>query len=230
MNLLCPFRFPSNDPYWSSVVLLAKCNGTNGGTTFTDSSSSAKTLTARGNAQISTAQGKFEGSSALFDGTGDCVSTPDHADFTFDGDFTIEFFMRATSSTTADLLTKRNTIGWLLFLYYAGAMTIYAASGASAWDVANGVNIGAISTGTWHYVALRRSGSTITGYIGTSGPTTATAVATWSGTFDSAPTLSFGGAYDHNAYWFNGHIAELRITKGVARDCSMVPTEPFLTA
>lgn len=228
MNLLNAFSI-DNDPYFANVVLLAKCNGSNGGTIFTDDSYSPKTLTARGNAKTSTAQSKFNGSSALFDGTGDSVSTPDHTDFTFTGDFTIEFFMRTTTNTTADVLTKRNAIGWLLFLLYGDRMTIYAASGTGAWDIANGVDIGAINTGTWYYVALRRSGSTITGYLGTSGATTATAVATWAGTFDSAASLSFGGAYDYNADWMNGHMAEVRITKGIARDCSVVPTASFPT-
>ena len=48
-----------SDPYWSSVVLLLHCDGTNGSTTFTDSSSSNKTATANGNAQITTTNPKI---------------------------------------------------------------------------------------------------------------------------------------------------------------------------
>ncbi|MGE3298622.1 MAG: phage tail protein, partial [Porticoccaceae bacterium] len=67
------------DPYWNNVVALLHMDGTNGSTTFTDQK--GHTFTATGNAQISTAQSKFGGASALFDGTGDLVSSADHADW-----------------------------------------------------------------------------------------------------------------------------------------------------
>ncbi|MEL0120796.1 MAG: LamG domain-containing protein, partial [Opitutae bacterium] len=51
------------DQYFYSTSLLLKGDGTNGSTTIVDSSPSPKTVTAVGNAQISTAQSKFGGSS-----------------------------------------------------------------------------------------------------------------------------------------------------------------------
>jgi hypothetical protein len=48
---------------FGSVSLLLHGNGTNGSTTITDNSPSPKTVTAVGNAQISTAQSKFGGAS-----------------------------------------------------------------------------------------------------------------------------------------------------------------------
>lgn len=45
-------------------------DGADAATTFTDSETTPKTVTANGNAQIDTAQSKFGGASALFDGTG----------------------------------------------------------------------------------------------------------------------------------------------------------------
>jgi hypothetical protein len=52
----------------SNVSLLLHGNGTNGSTTITDNSPSPKTVTAVGNAQISTAQSKYGGGSIAFDG------------------------------------------------------------------------------------------------------------------------------------------------------------------
>jgi hypothetical protein len=49
------------DPQFGSVSLLLHGDGTNGSTTITDSSPTPKTVTAVGNAQISTAQSKFGG-------------------------------------------------------------------------------------------------------------------------------------------------------------------------
>ena len=69
-----PYRFAAAgppDPDFANVSLLLHGDGTNGSTTIVDSSSSSKTVTAVGDAQISTAQSKFGGSSIYFDGTGD---------------------------------------------------------------------------------------------------------------------------------------------------------------
>ena len=84
----------------AQTVLLLHCDGTDASTTFTDSSSPAKTVTAVGDAQLDTAQFKFGTASGLFDGTGDELTVTDHADFDFGtGDFTIEFFVRFNSVT-----------------------------------------------------------------------------------------------------------------------------------
>jgi len=94
MNLVNPYRFAPagpTDPDFASVVLLLHCNGSNGGTTFTDNSSYGRAMTANGNAQTSTAQSKFNGSSGLFDGAGDYLTASASSDFTFGtGDYTIE--------------------------------------------------------------------------------------------------------------------------------------------
>lgn len=231
MNLVNPYRFKpagNTDPYFSSVVLLAHMNGTNGGTTFTDSSSSAKTLTRRGNAQTSTAQSKFNGSSGSFDGTGDAVTTPDSPDFTFNGNFTIELFLRInTTSGARDIISKRISEGWILLYINSGNLQIYMSSNNLSWNIASAVTVGSLLVNTWYYVALKRSGSAITAHLGTSGSTSSVSVATSSATFDSSNNLSMGGNYDNNAEWFNGYEAEVRITKGVARDVSTVPTEAF---
>lgn len=54
----------------SYTKLLLHCDGTNASTTFTDSETTPKTVTANGNAQIVTAQSKFGGASGLFTAPG----------------------------------------------------------------------------------------------------------------------------------------------------------------
>jgi hypothetical protein len=77
----------------TSTALLLNFNGANEGTTFTDSSPNALAVTANGDAQISTAQSKFGGASALFDGN-DFVSVANSEALAFgSGDFTIEFWI-----------------------------------------------------------------------------------------------------------------------------------------
>src|SRR3990167_5305793 len=86
----------------TDCVLMLHMDGTDGATTFTDSSDNAKTMTAVGNAQIDTAQSKFGGASGLFDGTGDWLTTPDSTDWDLGtGDFTIDFWIRFSSVANA---------------------------------------------------------------------------------------------------------------------------------
>lgn len=86
--------WPTKEGNDADTVLLMHCDGTNGSTTFTDSSASAHTMTARGNGQISTAQSVFGGASYLGDGTGDAVDTPDSTAWDFPGDFTLDTRLR----------------------------------------------------------------------------------------------------------------------------------------
>lgn len=91
-----------NSSALESIDLLIKSllhmNGTDASTTFTDSSASPHIWTAVGNAQIDTAQSKFGGASGLFDGTGDYITTPDHADFTLgSSNFTIALWFNCNA-------------------------------------------------------------------------------------------------------------------------------------
>jgi len=60
----------------SSTKLLSHCNGADTSTSFPDSSFSAHSVTANGNAQVDTAESQFGGASALFDGSGDFLEVP----------------------------------------------------------------------------------------------------------------------------------------------------------
>jgi hypothetical protein len=79
------------DPYRSQVSLLLHGDGTNGSTTIVDSSPSPKTVTAVGDAQISTAQSKFGGASIAFDGNGDYLDASSSNQYAIGTeDFTVE--------------------------------------------------------------------------------------------------------------------------------------------
>lgn len=67
------------DASFGSVQLLLHMNGSTGSVVFTDVK--GHTVTASGNAQISTAQSKFGGASGLFDGTGDYLTVTNSSDF-----------------------------------------------------------------------------------------------------------------------------------------------------
>jgi hypothetical protein len=81
----------------SNTKLLLHYKGTDSSVTFTDDSPTVHTVTANGNAQIDTAQFKFDTSSGTFDGSGDYLSLSDHADFNLGQGFTLDTWIRFNS-------------------------------------------------------------------------------------------------------------------------------------
>ena len=205
------------DEYWANVSLLLHMDGSNGSTTFTDSSSNAFTVTANGNAQISTAQSKFGGASGLFDGTGDWLSIPEASALELSADFTIECWIRTSSTSDMVIGSSKNGTNTQILRINSGSsgnLDFYAP--VYGW-VYQGVAAG-ITTSTWHHLALTRSGSNTRMFV--DGVQKGTTVTDWTGTIamDIVGALFIGGShYTAPAIDFNGYIDDLRITKGVAR-------------
>ncbi len=208
----------SDDPNYSSVSLLLNGNGTNGSTTFTDSSSYGHTVTPAGNAQISTTQSKFGGASMYFDGSGDYLSIPSSNSFNFgSGDFTVEFWIYFNNlSGFKNIINKRSNTSsfqWIWFSTFDNSLVVYITSNGSSWDIASNLNFGIVTTGQWYHIALVRNGTEIACYVnGTKSANTAT---TSSSINFGSENLLVGG--DVSLYQTNGYIDDLRITKGVAR-------------
>tara|TARA_R110000868_G_scaffold160171_7_gene389529 strand:- start:857 stop:1912 length:1056 start_codon:yes stop_codon:yes gene_type:complete len=199
------------DPYAMNVSLLLHMDGTNSSTTFIDDSINNLTVTAYGDVQISTTNKVFGTGSALFDGNGDYLEITDIAPFEFGSeDFTIEF--------------------WAYMVEGAGGTTIARWGGENAFFILvntsegivvylNGPNIPEVTGGTitpdeWHHVCLVRNGNNLKSFI--DGQQVGT-TATFTGPIEpSSTTLRIGWDSGANTP-FNGHIDELRISKGVAR-------------
>ena len=64
----------NDDGLFARVTLLMHMNGVNGSTSFPDASAYNQPSTVSGNAQVSTTQSRFGGSSAYFDGVGDYIT------------------------------------------------------------------------------------------------------------------------------------------------------------
>jgi hypothetical protein len=211
------------------VSLLLHGNGTNGSTTITDSSLTPKTVTAVGNAQISTAQSKFGGASIAFDGNGDYVTVPVNTAFEFGtGDFTIEGWINVP--TTNATLRCIFSIGRPVQLYHtSGRIDAYFGdndSGASYF--VNPVSGPAsLLSNTWTHFAVTRSGSIFRVFINGNAGTPVTGSA---GVFFSATGAALGTFLPNpSTFPYTGYIDDLRITKGVARYTANFtpPTAPF---
>ena len=193
------------DPYWNQTVLALHFDGTNGSTTFTYVK--WRTVTANGNAQISTAQSKFGGASAYFDGTGDYLSVASSADFGFGtGDFTIECWVN-TAGTSRSVWDNRTTTE-------AGTGYIAATTGRIGFwnNVASFEGTSNVANNAWHHLAWCRASGTLRLFVD--------GVAEYTGAMTSdlgaSRPMRTGRDYS-NSGDFNGYIDDLRITKGVAR-------------
>ena len=159
------------DPY---TYLLLHMDGENNGTSFPDSSRFARTMTRGGDTKTATAQSKFGGASAFFDGTGDYLSNADANIALGAGDFTVDFWLRIAVSQSAGIFDTQIIGGSAgransVFLRYSSSDAALRLSHNSAYKIASS----ALSTNTWYHVAIVRSGSTTTMYInGTSVGTT----------------------------------------------------------
>ncbi len=107
-------------------------DGTNGSTAFMDSGNNGKTVTAYGNAQVSTAQSKFGGASAYFDGNGDYLSTPDSDDFYLgNNDFTLEAWVYKNNTGSVNIVSQDQDGGntfWVWGMSYSNGMYFQAYS------------------------------------------------------------------------------------------------------
>lgn len=208
---------PVDDSYTKSLLHM---NGSDGSTTFTDES--GKTWTANGNAQIDTAQSKFGGASGLFDGAGDYLSTPDHADFVLgSGDWTFDLRLRWNSTggagTYPNLIAQRadgNNYFTVFRSVDTNRITVTQVDGGVIrWNFrANWTP----STGVWYHVAALRYGSTPFIFIdGTSLAVTEDTAISGKTAADIAAQVTLG-EWNGTAV-FNGWIDEFRFSKGIAR-------------
>ena len=195
------------DPEYSNVQLLLHCNGTNGSTTFTDSSQNGLTVTANGNSQISTAQFKFGGASAYFDGASNGIQAQNSALIIGTGEFTIEMWFYASSLDGGLTYGGGNISGG----YELGLYT----SGLEFWTFGGSVVLTttAPSTNAWHHVAITRDSSNVLRMFVDG----ALADSTTGFTENLSRNLLVIGTSRTGFYDFDGYVDDFRLTTGVAR-------------
>ena len=204
---------------YDDSVLYIDGDGTDASTTFTDEAKSHHAITANGDAQLDTAQSKFGGASMLFDGTGDYLSIPDSDDWDFgSGDFTIDAWVRVSASQTDATFTSQweqsgNQRSWLFYMG-AGKFKFMSSANGSTADI-DMTGTTSINGGSWYHVAVTRSGTTCRIFVNGTVDDTDTCS---NAIFDSTASLMVGADKPSAPeLLFNGHIDDLRITKGLAR-------------
>jgi len=222
-----PFNFAAagsgGDPDFASVSLLLPLNGTNGGTSFPDESNNNFTVTGFGNAQTTTAQSQWAGSSLVLDGSSDYLSVPDNAAFDFgSGDFTIEFWLRWNSLSGFQTIYDHGYTG-------SGALLLQTGNGDGRIGIYTsgsylGQESGSPSTRTWIFYQIVRSGTSLR--INRNG--TSSLSVTNSTSLGSTANIGIGARLSAGTLALNGWMQDLRVTKGIARS-NVVPTAAFPT-
>jgi hypothetical protein len=192
-----------------------------------------------GNAQISTAQSKFGGSSMYFDGDDKLVGRTSPNLNMGSGDFTVECWAYWAGTTTS----YQNLVG-SNSSSFTGNATFFRVWGTTVATLGSKVGIGnpthdgtssvysvsSLAANTWTHVAATRYNGIIRLFIN--------GVLERTGSSDTS-TYDFGdngicvgqAPWDGAAGYYTGYIDDLRITKGIARYTSNFtpPTTAFLT-
>ena len=199
--------------------LMLHCDGTNGGTTFTDNSGSAHTVTPAGNTHTDTAVKKFGTAAGQFDGTGDYLSVPNSTNWDFGTSaFTWDLWVYVPSSLSANSVLISLSSGFDSFIRVMSNGHLQMRVGGGNSSQADGGTAGAdIADDTWHHVAaVRESATSLKVYL--------------DGTLDHSNTVSSAdvqtsgtltiGAHSNASNPFAGYMDEIRISKDIARSVS----------
>jgi len=205
------------DPTWANVGLLLHLNGTDGSTTFTDSSQNAHTVSVEGTAEIDTAQSVFGGASALFaSGSTGRLTVPLDSSITIaTGDFTIGFRVRFASTGDRVFLSQYDSsgIGPWNFQLTSGYITFNLGDTGNAVTPLYAISFGTVSTGVWYAVEASRSGNVFRLFVdGTEHATETLAITLHS----SDKALCVGDYQTGGGFGLDGWLDEVIIVKGEA--------------
>ena len=213
-------------------------NYTNGGIYDATSKNDLETV---GNAQISTTQSKWGGSSMAFDGTGDYLGLRNSVLFDFgSGDFTVEAWLYIAGNSSLDASNRRyaaifsvGTTSAYDFIFNLRGNSTTTGTGIEIYNLTNGVIgvNGTITQSVWNHIAVSKSGSSVYFWLnGTQLGTTQTGVTgSWGSSSNNAQVAR--GAVTGYTYELNGYLQDLRITRGYARYTAnfTAPTAAFPT-
>jgi hypothetical protein len=221
-SLLNPYRFAAGggDPYWNQVVLLLH----NDSSSFADSSGTPATVTTNLTTFDSSVK-KFGAGSASHRANNNYLQITDDGRFgVTTEDWTVEMWV-APDSTSGFIAGRRFFDSQFLRLIASGtddvSMQVSFNNFVSATIVAtSAINM---TLGQWYYIGMTRSGSTFSLHIDGALIGSATNATAHNG---ATRNVLIGGILGNNNF-SRSWIDDVRVTVGVARDVTVVPTEAF---
>jgi hypothetical protein len=213
-----------NDRY---TKLLLHFDGADESTLFTDSSSSAHTVTNNGNVQIDATRNYFGGASVHFDGAGDYLSINNHADFQLGNDsFTIDgwiYYDESIGDTANRMLLSKdggtanyNTstgIEYHLYVSFTGSLIFNWNNGGIADAVRSSVSI---KSKQWQHFAIVNDSANDVIKMFLDGKQVGVNEVAVSVSNVATTNLRIGDNGSSNPEWI-GNIDEFQISKGIAR-------------
>lgn len=202
----------------TSVSLLLHMDEADGSTVFADSSTYSKTVTRGGTPAMSSAQAPaFQSTSGAFNGTTDYLQIANDATFDFgDEQWTIETWVYLNAKQDAWIFDRGNSGQYSVRFGYMTAnngWSFYISADGST--LASGVISDATPHGAWHHLAVTydpvdniiwcyKNGGYGTSFV-------------FSGPLHSSTADVYIGAnaLGTNRFW-NGYLADFRVTKGVS--------------
>ena len=226
----------SNSRYTTALITSVGANNAVNNS-FDDKSTSDHTITANGNVtQTTFSPYRHGGYSTYFDGSGDYIDWPAHADFNLGtGDFTIEGWVQ-TGVTSNDYYYRRifmldgptgnnNSNIQLGFDGTTGKFNMWSNTGAV--DVLSGAGF---NDNAWHHFAVVRNSNTLTLWVDGSSAGTADA-SSYTFSPNSGTPRPRIASYNQTQGDFLGYIRDFRIVKGTAVYTSAfnssLPSEPL---
>ncbi len=211
----------------ADTLLLLHMDGANGSTTFADSSAYQQSVKAH-KATVSTSYKKF-GTGSLFLSSTYFLWLAPTLEWGFGlNDFTIDFWAYNVTATEGCVMQiGASPYGACIGYSYGSNLYLYISAG-NGWNLANGVNMGALPGASWVHYAVVRSGSNFyTFRNGTLVSSFTSSYPIWS----PYHMISVGQQVSGSGgalYYLSGYIDELRVSR-VARWTSAftVPTAAY---
>ena len=190
---------------------------------FDDGSSSDHSITISGNTNVERF-GPYDylgygstshGGSVYFDGTGDKLTTPYHADFSFGtGNYTIEAWIYPNALSGNHLIIDTYASGdngsYQLYWRSTGSSIAFYTVGDNVF--LQDPSSTTIVVNNWNHIAVTRSGTTARLFV--NGKLVHSATNSRDMTHDN--TLCIGAQHTTGTNYFNGYISDVRILKGTA--------------
>jgi hypothetical protein len=182
-----------------------------------------------GSTQSSITQYQWSPTSMKFNWTTDYLDLGSNTAFVMgSGNWTVESWVYPTSTSPGHwIYLQGNASGYgaIRVGCQSNQVFLLISTNGSTFTVTSGL-VGSVPINTWTYLAVTRSGSTITLYVNGTSVYTSTAISTSS---LMTGTYNLVGRIDPtNLQYFAGYIQDLRITKGIARTIT-TPTSAFPT-
>lgn len=224
------------DPYINNVEVLANFQGTDGQTTYTGEIGGAITFVST--AQLDTAYKPFGDSSFYCPSGGRYGILADSVagDFNYlhDGteSYTIETFVRWPGSSSIGAVLGSQTsdaaTGSILYLDTSKQVNYYARNNGTQVVLLSSA-ADAISYDTWHYLSVEYDHTTNEYSLKVDAVEVASDTQSPPGTPLDCGQIYFGRWRTQNARDIKGWIGPTRITRGIVRGITTVPTEIFST-